>query len=248
MSRRHVVRQGESLASIAYREGLLPQTIWDHPDNAEFCEQRPDPNVLYPGDVIYIPDKETNVVEAATEQTHRFRKKTEWTMVKLRLIEGVGVRHLDSNREDWMDGDDEEGESSTGTDEESATQEETPRDGLAYVLRTDTEVIEGETDEDGLLECRVPADTTRAQLTVEPGTANETTYELMVGHLNPLSTVSGAKQRLTNLGFLPVDDTSEETTAELEAAVRHFQRQRGLPVTGELDEDTRSALQELHQR
>jgi hypothetical protein len=54
----HIVRNGENLTVIAnkYRYSEW-KTIYNHPQNAEFRRKRPNPNVIVPGDVIYIPDK-----------------------------------------------------------------------------------------------------------------------------------------------------------------------------------------------
>jgi len=77
------VKQGDCLSSIAARHGLFWEKVWNHPKNARLKEQRKDPNVLYPGDVVFVPDKEKKEESGATEQRHRFRKKA--TPAKLRL-------------------------------------------------------------------------------------------------------------------------------------------------------------------
>ena len=54
----HVVAQGEYLSLIAARFGFRdPRVIWNHPDNAALRERRKNPNVLFPGDVLTIPER-----------------------------------------------------------------------------------------------------------------------------------------------------------------------------------------------
>jgi N-acetylmuramoyl-L-alanine amidase len=69
------VKKGDCISSIAYKHGLFPDTIWDDLKNSELKDQRKDPNLLMPGDVVYVRDKEERQESGATEQLHRFRRK-----------------------------------------------------------------------------------------------------------------------------------------------------------------------------
>ena len=80
----HTVEQGECISSIAERHGFFWRTIWNHARNAELRERRGDPNVLYPGDIVFIPEKSEKQHAGITEKRHRFRKKG--VPAKLRLI------------------------------------------------------------------------------------------------------------------------------------------------------------------
>jgi len=80
----HSVREGETVASIAARHGLAPETVWDDPANADLRERRGDPNILFPGDMVVVPDKQVKEESGATEQRHRFR--TRRGTVTLRLV------------------------------------------------------------------------------------------------------------------------------------------------------------------
>src|SRR5258705_4409473 len=82
----HVVSQGECLNSIAANYGFVWKTIWNHPDNADLKAERKNPNVLYPDDVLVIPDKTIKEESAATEQTHRFKRKGVPALLKIRLL------------------------------------------------------------------------------------------------------------------------------------------------------------------
>jgi hypothetical protein len=70
---------------------------------------------------------------------------------------------------------------------------------------------------------------------------------MMVGDLDPVSEPSGARMRLTNLGFYDPavageDQYEAHQDGALRAALVAFQRAKGLEVTGELDETTRAEL------
>lgn len=51
----HVVRPGECLSEMAYRRACSAATVWTHVKNAELKALRPNPEVLAPGDVIWLP-------------------------------------------------------------------------------------------------------------------------------------------------------------------------------------------------
>ncbi len=69
------VKQGDCLSSIALRYGLKWEKIWKHPKNSNLREKRKNPNVLFPGDLLFVPEKEEKQESAATEQKHRFKVK-----------------------------------------------------------------------------------------------------------------------------------------------------------------------------
>jgi len=56
MSSPYTVKSGDNLSLIAQQHGLKSwRDIYDHPDNAAFRLKRPDPNRIFPGDVVMIP-------------------------------------------------------------------------------------------------------------------------------------------------------------------------------------------------
>jgi len=122
----HEVQQGEWLAKIARRYGFGDwRKIYYHPDNAELRRLRPNPNVLYPGDRIFIPERETGEVSARTEMRHQYRRKSPGDSLSIRI---------------WP--------STRPIDGESPT----PVKPMPYRLTIGSSVFEGETDPQGLLQ------------------------------------------------------------------------------------------------
>src|SRR5215212_188617 len=74
MSTDHLVEQGDHISQIAEKYGFRDhRTIWNHPRNAELKKLRESPNVLFPGDIVHIPDKMQKQESRPTDQTHRFK-------------------------------------------------------------------------------------------------------------------------------------------------------------------------------
>ena len=80
------VKQGDCISSIAFENGFFPDTIWNHPGNAELKKKRADPNVLLPGDMVFVPDKRPKEVSEPTNQVHKFRCKNTPEKFKLQLL------------------------------------------------------------------------------------------------------------------------------------------------------------------
>jgi N-acetylmuramoyl-L-alanine amidase len=84
---KHKVKQGECILSIAENNGFFWETLWKLPENTELKQKRKDPNVLSPGDEVFIPDKQEKTENCATEQKHQFRKKGGPALIRLRLLD-----------------------------------------------------------------------------------------------------------------------------------------------------------------
>lgn len=81
----HKVEQGEFLAKIAQKYGFSDyKTIWHHPKNAPLKMKRSSPNVLTPGDILFIPDKSERLEARATTQVHNFVTSTR--TVELQIV------------------------------------------------------------------------------------------------------------------------------------------------------------------
>lgn len=67
------VKQGDHLSSIARKFGFRDiHTIWNDPENADLKNLRVNPNVLFPGDQIIIPDKQAKTESRGTGSSHKF--------------------------------------------------------------------------------------------------------------------------------------------------------------------------------
>ena len=84
----YIVKQGDCLSSIAEKYGMTWQKIWNDPPNQNLRQIRLTPNVLLPGDRLSIPTREQRIETGATEQRHRFRRKSIPAKLRLRLLEG----------------------------------------------------------------------------------------------------------------------------------------------------------------
>jgi N-acetylmuramoyl-L-alanine amidase len=89
----HKVIQGECITSIASKFGLTPQTILDHNTNADLKRERPNANILFPGDEIFIPNIRIEKHSGDTGRIHRFVLKDIVTKrLRLALEDAEGNR------------------------------------------------------------------------------------------------------------------------------------------------------------
>lgn len=204
------VNQGDCLLSIAADAGVSWKTIWYHPNNAELRQRRNDPNVLLPGDVVFVPDKVPRVETRATDQKHKFVKKGQLAKVRLRL--------LDYRRQ--------------------------PRQSAHYSASVDGAIQSGTTDAGGYLTLSIPPGARQVKLTVMQGSRKEE-YTLPLGSIDPVEELTGVQQRLANLGY-PCDSEIGTLGDNTVAALRAFQQEMNLRVTGEIDNPTRQKLKEKH--
>jgi N-acetylmuramoyl-L-alanine amidase len=83
----HTVRQGECLSSIARQYGFKDwKVLYDDPANAELKKRRPNPNVLYPGDLVAIPEPKPREAQRPTGDWHEFAVEREQVRLKVQLI------------------------------------------------------------------------------------------------------------------------------------------------------------------
>lgn len=85
MNTDYTVQQGDYLSKIANDFGFSDyRTIWNYPGNSELKSKRKNPNVLYPGDKLVIPDRKLREESCAVDKRHSF--KMERPGLRLRLV------------------------------------------------------------------------------------------------------------------------------------------------------------------
>lgn len=210
----YTVLQGDHLSKIAKDNGFTDYSvIWDHPNNADLKQQRQNPNVLLPGDQVFVPDMEQKQESGPTDKKHTFAvdKKT----LKLRLV-----------LEDLY---------------------EKPIAGAQCALLVDGQPYQLTTDSSGKLEQEIPLDAKEGFLTVrgdQTPFANEV-IALKIGHLDPVTEVSGQVARLNNLGYVAGELDGSDADA-FESAVEEFQCDHGLKVDGDCGPKTQAKLKQAH--
>jgi N-acetylmuramoyl-L-alanine amidase len=82
----HVVQQGEWVSKIAAQYGIPDwREIWDHAKNSDLRQKRQEPNVLFKGDRLFIPELQMGHEERPTNKKHRFILETSKKKLKLVL-------------------------------------------------------------------------------------------------------------------------------------------------------------------
>ena len=89
------IHQGDSVSRIAAAHGLAPDTIWDHPDNAELKGKRKHMDVLAPGDWLTVPDRRGKTIDCCVDQRHRFRLRGVPMLFQLQLLDAWGKPRAD---------------------------------------------------------------------------------------------------------------------------------------------------------
>jgi N-acetylmuramoyl-L-alanine amidase len=200
------VQENDCISSIAFEHGHFWKTVWEHSGNQSLRAQRRDPNVLYPGDRVFIPALRDKWESRSTEERHKFRRKGVPGITRFQLIGSDG-----------------------------------PHANVPCRLVIDGRTYEGRTDSEGTFEVKIPPNAQRGTLTYGEGEEEET-YDVTLGGMDPVTEPSGALKRLQNLGYMSTESEDES----LEAALKSYQLNRGIEVTGRLDAATQQALLEDH--
>jgi N-acetylmuramoyl-L-alanine amidase len=182
----YVVKQGEYLAQIAYEQDFDADSVWQDSANDEIRKLRPDPNILFGGDVLYVPDKTNTDPKAhslAIGSLNSFAAPPAPTAkLCIHFRSGSKAAHP----------------------------------SMAFVIEELEELTGLSTDGDGVATIQVPVSLAIATLRfVDTGDR----YELAVGHIDPIDTLSGMAQRLTNMGFIPPDVSIDDQPLSAQVAI-----------------------------
>jgi hypothetical protein len=208
----YIVKPGDYMEKIAKDQGFHDfHVIYDDLNNKAFKALRPNPHILYPGDKVFIPDKQEGHEVAQTDKKHTFTLNAH----KLQLI--LRLRHHGK-----------------------------PFANRKYSLQIGTQTITGTTGADGLIEKDIPTGVALATLIFRGSPPY--TRKLNLGFLHPITTVSGRKMRLNNLGFACGAPDGVENAAYT-AAVLAFQK-KYLPndATGKADDATIDKLRSEYEQ
>ena len=212
-----IAADGESVPLIAKQSGFRNwRTIFDHPQNAAFRQNNPDPNVIHTGDAVWIPEIAPGpgfVLE--TGKSHRLVVKAPKIHLHLVLYDEEGAPYSDIPYEIWIN-DRKYGSENRRTTNAGEVKAEVPvAPELAVVLWVDGEDAKPEV------------------------------YTVRTGDLDPIDTLEGVQDRLNNLGY-DCGDEHGAMGPYTEAALKAFQIDVKLTPTGALDAKTRQQLQYAH--
>jgi hypothetical protein len=122
------------------------------------------------------------------------------------------------------------------------TDGEDPITNAAYTIEGADAPIEGTTDAAGHVSFSVPVTVRTVRLVL---TDTRQSFDIAVGGLDPIEETTGVQMRLAHLGLYngPPDGRLSDHTR---SGIKAFQAQQKLPITGELDDKTLSALKDTH--
>ena len=222
------IEAGDCVDSIAYKERVSSDVIWNDDQNKPLRELGRDRNALLHRDStgtvrdkLYVPDPEIVWHPGRhTTLTHVFKRTLPKREFKFQVLMGEALK------------------------------------GFKYKVEIDGEEVKAEPDKkDGSwITCQIKPDAKEAVITLyypqgqllNPVLKKEHQYRVDLGHLRPVDTVEGQEDRLRNLGFFAprpdetLPDGKEPTFAE---ALLHFQASYEIdPADKATVDDTLKAL------
>jgi hypothetical protein len=227
----HTVKQGEWLSRIAAQYGIVDwKVIWDHAKNAKLKDHR-NPNILFPGEKLFIPATSLKNEECETEKRHSFGLKrcTDFFEMTIRYPDATPIK----NQHYVLSITDQPLEGSTDANGHFKHERLNPAKLHSGLLELPNLNLSFWIDL-GLLN---PVD--------KEATSDSTVYD---------KGLSGIQMRLLNLGYDPgsIDGRLEKgqvplATSQAIALFQANEMQMSLEyITGELDDETRQAIIAKH--
>lgn len=172
MTKFHTVNQGESVAIIAKKYGFPSWgALYNHADNSDFKTLRPNPDIIFPGDKIFIPEAQESRFNVKANQRHTFRSQAKKDEVVMKIGAIGGIIWSDRKVELDING--------------NIVESKTDAQGNAHF-----KLPKGHAEE-AILLIYTPKDTNNPSYRVS----------VKLGHLDPITEEIGQQARLTALGY-----------------------------------------------
>lgn len=213
----YVVRQGDYLTKLAHQLGFDADEVWKDAKNSELKDLRKSPDILAPGDVLFIPTEPPPSLALTSGTTNDYNATIPRVTVTLVFLDGTeplkgepcSIEGLDANDPDVP----------TSTNDEGKLVLQIPVTIREIAVRFPDRTL-------GYRFC--VGDLNPA---IEPSGIRQRLCNL--GYLLTHDVAEGGS-------------TAEEDEV-LKMAVSYFQSANGLAATGEIDDATRKAIVDAHQ-
>jgi hypothetical protein len=215
----YVVRQGDYLTAVAHRHDTTVDEIWGLPENAKLVANRPNPEILAPGDLLYLPSPNPRWQSLTVGATNVLNASVPVVTLRVVLVDAEGSPLA--------------GKAVTTTPTLGVDPLSTDGAGLLElqvpILYKVVTVVVTETQQHFAL--RVG--------TLDPHDAD-------TGVLSRLRHMGHVGEELNFVGMRPHLRNLDAQGLSLSAAVRSFQAGRGDEPTGDIDDQLRADIRDAH--
>jgi N-acetylmuramoyl-L-alanine amidase len=213
----HRVAQGEHASSIARAHGFGDyRAIWEHPDNAALKSLRKNPSILFPGDVVQVPEPGGKEESAATDARHRFEARQSKLFLRLAIQTDAAAPAKNADCHLSVDGK----ITTLKTDGSGLIEKEIPLDAKSAHVSIDDKRLPLKLDVELAMGHLDPIDKVSGQ----------------IGRLNNLGYDAGPVE----------EPATDEAKLKLRSAVEEFQCEHGLIVDGVCGPETQDRLKKAH--
>jgi hypothetical protein len=233
MASQHEVKAGEHMVRIcAENKQRDYRPIWDHADNKSLTQERKNPNLLLPGDIVTLPDAKAKTVTVKTEKRHKFEVSGKLELDFRIVIIDENDKPIADKNVDFLKKDNIVTSDGDGKVEQIDLPFAFELGSMSFKYRTIDLSTRG----------TQPPDLWQGEEVVEPR------FVVAIGHLDPLETVSGVQARLNNLGYYAGEiGYADEDAIAVKCAVEEFEVEHGLKPKGDPEDDgMRSKLKEVY--